>query len=127
MLRRFGSASLGLALACSQTAMAATRVVPGASLGADACGWQEQVPAEYHGVNAYLNAISADNKNDVWAVGYENQTGSQGSGPLQTLVEHWDGSKWNTSTAVNGLTETQFTAVAALLPTDVWAVGWYNS
>src|SRR5580693_8666608 len=59
MLRRFGSASLGLALACSQTAMAATRVVPGASLGADACGWQEQVPAEYHGVNANLNAVSA--------------------------------------------------------------------
>jgi hypothetical protein len=76
-----------------------------------------------------LVSVSADAANDVWAVGFNKQR----VGPE---VLHFDGQSWNTvptptktiTIDYHGirLTETiggSFSAVAALAPNDVWAVG----
>jgi len=68
-----------------------------------------------------LHSVSALAENDVWAVGVSyNTERTLGS----TLIEHWNGSRWsvvpspNPSSFVNKLN-----AVAAVSPSDVWAVG----
>ena len=69
-----------------------------------------------------LNAIGADTPGDVWAVGtFQNPNGTQ-----QTLVERWQGSGWNIiqSPDPNPQANAEFTTVAPLTPTDVWAAGY---
>jgi hypothetical protein len=65
--------------------------------------------------NDILDGISADATNDVWAVGQNFATPG-------AVVLHWDGQTWSrldfSSTSVANLG-----AVAALSPTNVWAVG----
>jgi hypothetical protein len=40
-----------------------------------------------------LNGVAAISQNNAWAVGdYDNDTVPN---PLQTLIEHWDGTNWN--------------------------------
>jgi hypothetical protein len=65
-----------------------------------------------------VTAISTSN---VWAVGYVGNT----TVPIfQTLIEHWDGSKWSTIPSQNPGTYTdQLYGVAASSATDIWAVG----
>ena len=71
-----------------------------------------------------LNGVSAASSNDVWAVG------SNGSGA--PLVEFFNGTSWSVQTTptlpANGNGNDtagggEFAAVAAISPTDVWAVG----
>ena len=71
-----------------------------------------------------LRGVSADASNDVWAVGILANTG----GSSQTLVEHWNGVGWSQVPAVDfGSAVTEFFGVAALTPTNVWAVGDYQN
>lgn len=66
-----------------------------------------------------LNAVAARASNDVWTVGSTNAG--------KTLVEHWNGHRWGiipTPTPANAFGGTLL-GVAALSPTDVWAVGSY--
>jgi hypothetical protein len=68
-----------------------------------------------------LYAIDARAANDVWAVGY--RTGTRTTTPL---VEHWNGRRWRVlrmpaKRLPNG--NGQFSAVHALSPRNVWAVG----
>jgi hypothetical protein len=70
-----------------------------------------------------LCAISAGSANDIWAVG--GSSSCAGGGQLLTL--HWDGQLWQQFSAPIDATSPQtdgaLTAVAALSPVDVWAVG----
>ena len=72
--------------------------------------------------NALLG-VTAISTNNVWAVGYYFNT-SDGSTAL-TLVEHWNGTKWN---QVPSPTPTQpqinvLVSISAINGNDMWAVG----
>ncbi len=45
-----------------------------------------------------------------------------------TLIERWDGTQWNVTPSQNpGLADNTLLSVDALSPTDVWAVGYYDT
>ncbi len=70
--------------------------------------------------NAALNGVVALAKNDVWAVGYRPAT----NGAVLTLVEHWNGTAWSVVPSPQlSQTGSVLTSVAAVSPTDIWAVG----
>jgi Phosphoesterase family len=63
---------------------------------------------------------SAASPADVWAVG--DQEGANGK--FETLVEHFDGTKWSVVPSANpGSTGNHLYGVRAVGPDDVWAVG----
>ena len=67
-----------------------------------------------------LFGASATSTSDVWAVG--DQEGSNGR--FQTLVEHFDGTRWSVVPSANpGTTDNHLYGVKAVGPEDVWAVG----
>jgi hypothetical protein len=72
-----------------------------------------------------LTAVAGSASSNVWAVGWY-QSGPDGS-DYSTLVEHWDGTRWQVQPSPDGLragTESQLYAVAALSRTSAWAVGY---
>jgi hypothetical protein len=73
-----------------------------------------------------LNGVTAISANDIWAVGH---SGDASSIPLQTLTEHWDGTRWSIipSPSPGTYNGNVLNAVAAISANDVWAVGWYQS
>jgi hypothetical protein len=75
-----------------------------------------------------LFAVSASGPADVWAVGdFVDGIDAHGysSTDLRTLVEHWDGTAWTMMSTPTPPLGGQLYAVAAVSPTDVWAVGGY--
>jgi hypothetical protein len=77
-------------------------------------------PAQYNPTSDnILYGVSCSSTSDCWAVG------SQGTVPVQTLIDHWDGTSWsavtspNTSSAVDNI----LSAVTCASTTDCWAVG----
>lgn len=78
-----------------------------------------------------LNSISVVTASDIWAVGSFTPHGRLCGGipvhreePLtHPLVEHWNGHRWHLVTVRSGRRSSVFTSVAALSPTNVWAVG----
>jgi hypothetical protein len=70
-----------------------------------------------------LAGLAAIAPNDVWASGFY----VNGSSVYQTLAEHWDGSAWGIVTTPNvGPGNNLLTAVTAIGPGDVWAVGYFR-
>jgi len=70
-----------------------------------------------------LAGLAASAPNDVWAVGFYVNSGSA----YRTLAEHWDGSAWSIVTTPNvGLGNNLLTAITAIGPTDIWAVGFWR-
>ncbi len=74
--------------------------------------------------NSALSAVSGSSSSNVWAVGWYQ------SGPLgidhSTLVEHWDGARWQVQPSPDGpgsTADSQLFAVAALSRTSAWAIG----
>src|SRR5258708_98774 len=69
--------------------------------------------------NSSLDAAVIIADNDIWAVGFIGA----GSGPFQTLAEHFDGTSWSivSSPAFSGVSG--LTGVSADSSTDVWAGG----
>jgi hypothetical protein len=79
---------------------------------------------------AGLNSVAASGPNDVWAVG-EAGIGVP-SIVSDTLVEHWDGAGWSVAqtpdvASPRGIPFDHLFSVAAVSPTDVWAVGSYGT
>ncbi len=72
----------------------------------------------------YLAGIAAVSANNIWAVGlHENIDDSD-----QTLIEHWDGSKWSIISSPNhGSDFNYLTGIAAVSANNIWAVGGYAS
>ena len=80
-----------------------------------------------------LNAVAATSTTDAWAVGFQNSSNLNDS---RTLTQHWNGTAWTTVASPNPgaaavLVCTNLnsgnvlTAVAAVSPNDVWAVGYF--
>ena len=69
-----------------------------------------------------LLSVASDATNDVWAAGYfANANENEYS---NTLIEHWDGTQWSVVPSPNvGSIYNVLRSVAAVSPTDVWAVG----
>jgi hypothetical protein len=81
-------------------------------------------PAQYNPTSDnILYGVFCSSTSDCWAVG------SQGTVPVQTLIDHWDGTSWsavaspNTSSAVDNI----LSAVRCSSTTDCWAVGSSDS
>jgi len=80
-----------------------------------------------------LNGITAITAHDVWAVGLSTNAVPRSSGvsprtvpnpTYQTLVEHWNGTKWQAVVSPNPAAATNWLrAVAAISSNNVWAVG----
>jgi hypothetical protein len=66
--------------------------------------------------------ISAATSNDVWAVG---EYAPRYDGPVQMLIERWNGTEWAVAHAPEIGTGSSLQGVHALAPDDVWAVGYY--
>lgn len=73
-------------------------------------------PSPSRGPSSSLVSVSAVSANNVWAVGQDFPSN------VATLAEHWNGTSW---TVVPGPTipVSQFSGVASVTSTDVWAVG----
>jgi hypothetical protein len=76
------------------------------------------------GSSSMLNGVAAVSGTSAWAVG----SAASGSFAIRhTLIEHWNGTKWNVQPSPNPAPgQDELTAVAALSPTNVWAVGTYD-
>lgn len=71
-----------------------------------------------------LNSLDAVSTSDVWAVGYKS-IATRGV-PVQTFVEHWDGSQWSIvpSTDPSGTRSNSLIGISHASASDVWAVGY---
>ncbi len=72
-------------------------------------------------VNNELRGVAAVTSNDVWAVGETSSSNGQG----QTLIEHWDGSKWSIVSSPSTGIDDVLTGVTVISANDIWAVGSY--
>lgn len=72
-----------------------------------------------------LFGVAAVSSTDAWAVGdYDNGTSNR------TLIEHWNGKRWKVQPSPNPggpSNDNELEGVAAVSPTDAWAVGYYNN
>jgi hypothetical protein len=76
-----------------------------------------------------LDAVAGTGPNDVWVAGAMN-LGAPPPGGDNAFFEHFNGTSWQTVPGPTGdFTEdpVEVTALAALSPTDVWAVGTQNA
>lgn len=89
-----------------------------------AASWQvvsSPSPGTFNNVLTGVTAVSATN---LWAVGFDFNS----SGPLQTLIEHWNGKNWQVFPSPNaGTGDNSLTGVAAVGATNLWAVGYYKN
>ena len=71
-----------------------------------------------------VNSLAATSANDVWAVG--GTTGFGRRPPRNQLVEHWNGTSWSLvpAPAAGTAAPQALSSVAALSPTDAWALGF---
>jgi len=85
-----------------------------------ACGkWGVVKSPDGPSKNNQLYGVSASAANNVWAVGSYASV----NGPFKTLTERWNGSAWSFVASANLGAEDALGGVAAISPTDVWAVG----
>jgi hypothetical protein len=77
-----------------------------------------------------LFGITALSANDIWAVGHtESATGTPYQTLSDTLIEHWNGSKWSIVPGPNpsALNVNYLTSVAAISTNNIWAVGHFQN
>ena len=74
-------------------------------------------PPGVSATTAEASALSAQSATDMWAIGY--YTGPDAG----NLAWHWNGTRWTVTTTPAGLTVGGLQGVAAISPTDAWAVG----
>src|SRR5262249_5021178 len=75
-------------------------------------------------VDNVLASVSAASRRDAWAVGtyYPNE---KDAAVLQTLGEHWNGSRWTAYPLPNvGFNENSLLSVSELRSVHAWAVGY---
>jgi hypothetical protein len=74
----------------------------------------------------YLYGVSGTSANDVWAVGFGQN--SVGQNPGQTLAIHWDGTHWTRAASPSpGTTFNILEGVAAVAPRGALAAGSYRN
>ena len=79
------------------------------------------VPSHGAPASSGLSAVSMSSGTNGWAVGwYAGSNGGQ-----TTLTMHWNGTRWTRVPSPNPMAGGNLlTGVAAVSPTDAWAVGW---
>lgn len=122
----------GVAVTSAKDAWAVGDYIPGSHkpLSTLIAHWNgltwSQVPSPSPGVTgSALSGVAATSAKNAWAVGYYTDAGSFG----QTLIEHWDGTKWKRvpSPDPGGLSELNtLYAVAANSSSSAWAVGAFT-
>ncbi len=90
----------------------------------DGNSWQVQPSVDPGLAENCLNGVDAASASEAWAAGYYRDDPDKGE---QSLVEHYDGSRWVQQATPNPGTREVLYAVSAASPTDVWAVGDYVS
>lgn len=82
-----------------------------------------QAPTPTPGVSGCLTSVTAVSPSNAWAVGW---TEASLTGPQQTLVLHWDGSRWTqvASPAAATAGSSELDGVSAISGTDAWAAGY---
>lgn len=72
-----------------------------------------------------LDSVTIISRDNVWAAGYDTPVYSS---PRNTLIEHWNGTRWKHATSPNpgGPNGSLFAGVAAASESNVWAVGDYS-
>src|SRR5260370_1707444 len=89
----------------------------------DGTGWQV-IPSPSPGsVSSPLTAVAVVQADDVWAAGRFSNT-TDPSGPLSTLIEHWDGHKWQVVPSPNPESSSTINGLAVVSANDIWAVGF---
>jgi hypothetical protein len=87
-------------------------------------GWTTVPTPSPSAINT-LKAVTAIASNDVWAVGSQIKSTTDGVSQYRTLIEHYNGTSWTTVPSPNtGAGSNELTGVAALAPDNVWAVGY---
>jgi hypothetical protein len=77
------------------------------------------------GSGQYLTAVTCTGSTNCWTVG--SSMDSNGN-PSSSLVEHWDGSTWTPTTALDPTTPANIlTSVTCLTSSQCWATGATNS
>jgi hypothetical protein len=74
----------------------------------------------------YLTSVAATSASNAWAVGLVGPGPGDG-GPQAPLIEHWNGKAWTIQSFQAAPAGSEFAGVAALSPSDAWAVGWTGS
>ncbi len=70
-----------------------------------------------------LTSVATVSASNIWAVGsYPNSSGIN-----QTLIEHWNGTKWNIVSSPNVGTGENTLNRAAASAGNIWAVGYYRN
>ncbi len=93
--------------------------------------WNVVPNPAFSDVDASLYDVAGTGPDDVWAVGEHGY----GDFPLHALIEHWNGHAWSIVPTPNvdphprPTIASQLNSVAAISPTDAWAVGqnWAKS
>ncbi|MDQ3705376.1 MAG: hypothetical protein M3437_09185 [Chloroflexota bacterium] len=89
----------------------------------DGSEWAEMGAPGVDSGYVVLNSVSATSEADVWVAGVYRQPDRS----TRSLVAHWDGNEWSqVSSPGNGLTTNNLKSIAAISPTNAWAVGYHN-
>ena len=97
-----------------------------------ATGWTRVTVPVPAGQQATLSAVDDLSPGNAWAVG-TSFGGGVGAIPAgQTLIEHWNGTRWsivpspNPAAGVPGDSD-MLTSISGTGPNDLWAAGWDNN
>ena len=98
---------------------------PAGGFAPSGSGWQIAPSYSIGSCDNILAGVSAASQTDAWAVGtYYPSCG----GPLATLAQHWDGTRWTTYPLPNvGVQENTLLGVSMPTSGKAWAVGYYVS
>jgi hypothetical protein len=87
----------------------------------DGSRWQSFVRKATGGNDyAWLSAVGAASKDNVWAGGGEHM-GEMSPPAIGPLMLHWNGKSWTYAKSLGG-GETEFLGIAPIAPGEVWAV-----
>ena len=84
-------------------------------------------PGPTHDAYSLLNGVAAVSPRSVWVVGSYTHRGQKGHRSNQTLALHWNGKNWKQVRSPTWRSSGEFSAVAAVGPNNVWAVGGYHN
>jgi hypothetical protein len=102
--------------------------VPAGAAGQELPPWGVIASPNQGQLDNALKGIAGVAANDLWAVGEYNPGVPPTATGRRTLIEHWDGVQWSIVPSPNpswpGMDYATLEDVAALSPTDAWAVGY---
>src|SRR5207249_4320959 len=85
--------------------------------------WNQTQMPHMNGAKDEIRGLAVASANDIWAVG--SFVPAPNAKPIPLM--HWDGQTWNTVSNMSPIpVDGRFTDVAALSPTDAWAVGYVD-